>query len=41
MKAEPLILQLKYTDVVELFAKKSNLSFDEALRFFYYSKVQQ
>lgn len=41
MKAEPLILQLKYTDVVELFAKKSNLSLDEALRFFYYSKVYQ
>lgn len=41
MKADPLILQLKYADVVKLFAAQSGLSPDEALRFFYYSKVYE
>lgn len=39
MNADPLILQLKYADIVKLFASQSGLSLDEALRFFYYSNV--
>lgn len=41
MKAEPLILQMKYADVIQLFAEKQGISLDEALNFFYHSKVYQ
>lgn len=41
MKAEPLILQMKYADVIQLFAEKQGISLDEALDFFYHSKVYQ
>lgn len=41
MKAEPLILQMKYADIVELFAKQNNLSLDKALQLFYESKLYQ
>lgn len=41
MKAEPLILQMKYTDIVKLFAEQTGLSLDEALGFFYQSELYQ
>ena len=41
MNAEPLILQMKYADIVKGFAKAKHLTLDEALRFFYYSEVYQ
>lgn len=41
MKAEPLILQMKYADVIQLFAERQGISLDEALDFFYHSKVYQ
>lgn len=39
MKAEPLILQMKYASIVENFAKQVHLSLDDALKFFYHSEV--
>ncbi len=41
MNADPLILQMKYADIVKAFAKKANSSFDEALDFFYHSEEYQ
>lgn len=41
MNAEPLILQMKYADVIKLFAEQMGLSLDEALSFFYHSKLYQ
>lgn len=41
MKAEPLILQMKYTSIVENFAKREHLTLDDALKFFYHSDVYQ
>ena len=41
MNAEPLILQMKYADVVKLFAEQTGLSLDEALGFFYHSNLYQ
>lgn len=41
MNAEPLILQMKYTDVVKGFAKVQHLTLDEALSFFYNSETYQ
>lgn len=41
MKAEPLILQMKYTSIVEDFAKREHLTLDDALKFFYHSDVYQ
>lgn len=41
MNAEPLILQMKYADVIERFAMKAGISLDEALGFFYHSKTYQ
>lgn len=41
MTAEPLILQMKYTDIVNGFAETQQISLDEALRFFYDSEVYQ
>ena len=39
MNANMTLLQKKYARVVELFADKSGISFDEALRLFYQSKT--
>lgn len=41
MMAEPLILQMKYSDVISLFAQKNHLSLDEALKKFYHSQLYQ
>ena len=37
MTADPLILQMKYTDIVNTFAQKANISLDKALELFYHS----
>ena len=39
MRANPILLQKKYSRVVECFAEKQGLSLDEALGLFYYSGV--
>jgi hypothetical protein len=39
MKANPILLQKKYSRVVECFAKKQEISLDEALDFFYHSEI--
>jgi hypothetical protein len=39
MNANPILLQKKYARVIEEFAKKNNISLDEALQFFYQSEV--
>lgn len=41
MKAEPLILQMKYADIVKEFAQQVGISLDEALKFFYSSRLYQ
>lgn len=41
MNAEPLILQMKYTDVVNRFAQQAQITLDDALKFFYHSNVYQ
>ena len=38
MKANPILLQKKYTRVIALFAEKCSLSLDAALDFFYHSQ---
>lgn len=37
MRAHPILLQMKYARIVELFAKNNNLSLRDALDFFYHS----
>ena len=39
MKANPILLQMKYARVVALFAHSRKLSMDEALTFFYQSDL--
>ena len=39
MTANPILLQKKYARVVEMFANEVGISLDEALRFFYNSKL--
>lgn len=39
MNASPTLLQMKYTRVVVAFAKLAEITLDEALRFFYCSRV--
>lgn len=39
MTANPILLQKKYARIIERFSEKENLSFDEALRFFYHLTV--
>lgn len=39
MNANPILLQKKYTRIVELFARKNQVSLDVALDFFYQSEV--
>lgn len=41
MNAEPLILQMKYTDIVKRFAEQQHLTLDAALKFFYHSELYQ
>ena len=39
MTANPILLQKKYSRVIECFAKRQGISLDEALGFFYHSEV--
>lgn len=39
MMANPILLQKKYSRVIECFAKLQGISLDEALDFFYHSKL--
>ena len=39
MTANPILLQKKYSRIIELFAKEQGLSLDEALNFFYHSET--
>ena len=41
MNANPILLQKKYSRVIECFAKQQGISLDEALDFFYHSEVYQ
>ena len=41
MTANPILLQKKYSRVIECFAKQHGLSLDAALDFFYRSEVYQ
>ena len=41
MTANLILLQKKYSRVIECFAKQQGLSLDEALNFFYHSQVYQ
>ena len=41
MNANPILLQKKYSRVVELFAEENCLTLDDALAFFYKSKVYE
>ena len=41
MTANPILLQKKYSRVIERFAKQQGLSLDAALDFFYHSLVYQ
>lgn len=41
MKANPVLLQKKYSRVIECFAKQQGVSLDAALDFFYHSEVYQ
>ena len=41
MTANPILLQKKYSRVIECFAKQQGLSLDEALDFFYHSQTYQ
>ena len=39
MTANPILLQKKYTRIIERFSEKENLSLDDALGFFYRSTI--
>ena len=41
MIANPILLQKKYSRVIECFAKLQGISLDAALEFFYHSEVYQ
>ena len=41
MNANPILLQKKYSRVIECFAKQQGISLDEALDLFYRSEVYQ
>lgn len=41
MKANPILLQKKYSRVIECFAKRQGISLDAALDCFYHSEVYQ
>ncbi len=39
MTANPVLLQKKYSRIIECFAKQQGVSLDEALAFFYHSEI--
>lgn len=39
MNANPILLQKKYSHVIECFAKQQGVSLDAALNFFYHSET--
>ena len=39
MNANPILLQRKYARIVACYAKKADISLDDALDFFYHSEV--
>ena len=41
MNANPVLLQMKYSRIVSLLAKRKNISLMEALTIFYHSQVYQ
>ena len=41
MNANPILLQKKYSRVIECFAREQGISLDAALDFFYHSQVYQ
>jgi hypothetical protein len=41
MNANPILLQKKYSRVIEIFASKVGISLDDALKFFYKSEIAQ
>ena len=41
MNANPILLQKKYSRVIERFAKQQGISLDVALNFFHHSEVYQ
>lgn len=41
MIANPILLQKKYSRVIEMFANKNSISLDAALKFFYQSEVSR
>ena len=41
MNANPILLQKKYSRVIECFANRQGISLDAALDFFYHSEVYQ
>ena len=41
MNANPILLQKKYSRVIEVFAKKAGFTLNEALDFFYHSLLYQ
>jgi hypothetical protein len=41
MNADPLILQMKYAEIIHQLAEQLNISFDESLKIFYTSRLYQ
>lgn len=41
MNANPILLQKKYSRVIECFSRQQGISLDAALEFFYHSEVYQ
>lgn len=41
MNANPILLQMKYARVVDLFAQEAGLTREDALDFFYHSRTYQ
>ncbi len=41
MNANPILLQKKYSRIIECYAKRMEISLDDALDFFYRSEVYQ
>ena len=41
MNANPILLQKKYSRIIEVFSKYQGITLDEALNFFYHSEVYQ
>lgn len=39
MNAHPILLQMKYARIVELFTKETKITLDEALNLFYHSQL--